>query len=214
MRGLCSTQIAPAPDGDDGGTDSIDDQIMDRVGKAGGITRRRRLHVRPEPFVHGEFEDFPDRTQADRKEEGEQGDKGRAHVQIDVAILVQHVDEYEAEHAEEEPGRCVQSSIPPPEAFVIIVHLTKEERGKHEQHRDELNFRRNFHRHSENHRRERQGHDPGHEKGLGPFLLKEQQDQLNCHDELKESQDREMRPSGCFRALGWYGFIPHFGFAS
>jgi hypothetical protein len=132
---------------------------------------------------------FPDRTEGDRKEECEQRNERRAHVEIDMRILVQDVDEHETHHPEQEPGGGVEHHVPPPEPLIIIVHFAQEERREDEQHGDDLDFGRDLDRHPEQDRRDRHGHDPGHERRLGPVLPGEQDDELDRHDQLENGQN-------------------------
>jgi hypothetical protein len=65
-------------------------------------------------------------------------------LEIDMVVLVQHVDEHEADEAEQQARGGVERHVPPPETLIIAPHLAKEERGKDEQHRDDLDFGRDL----------------------------------------------------------------------
>lgn len=90
---------------------TVHDQIPHGISQARRIVAHRLLHVHAEYMIHDEFEDFPWRTGGHGK--GKQGHETRPDLHAGSLLLVEDVDQQDAEHlvfkqnAYRQPGSCI-----------------------------------------------------------------------------------------------------------
>ena len=165
---------------DDSRTGSIDNQVPHRVDATA------LLHVQAEDAIHSELEDFPKSADLQGKREREDRHRPRSHVELDLAFLIKHVHQYEAEHDEKQGRAGVRHQVPPPEPQVVAPDFAEEQRSENRNDDQQLELGRDEDVESswDEGGRESQQHNAGHRKCVEPVPLD--------NGQHKPSQDRQL----------------------